>query len=141
VGPGVGGGGCGAGEVAEAEDGKYGEGAKDEQGGWGEDEGEEEAAEVEVVVDFAVEDEDIAGGLVAHWLVAGFGEIEDGEAGVAEPNRAVRRSPFRLAVRAAVTEGGEESGGVRGSGFRSEDAEDAAHGEGARLNSEFFQRC
>jgi hypothetical protein len=40
-----------------------------------------------------------------------------------------------------VAEGGEESGGVRGRGLRGKDAENAAHGEGARLNSEFFQCC
>jgi hypothetical protein len=40
-----------------------------------------------------------------------------------------------------VAEGGKEAGGVRGRGFRSKDAEDAAHGVGASLNSEFFQRC
>lgn len=85
-------------------------------------EGFEFTTEVKVVVDFAIEDEDIAGGLVAHRLIAGFGEIENGETGVAEPNGAIRRSPFRLTVRAAVAEGGEEAGGVRGRGFRSEDA-------------------
>jgi hypothetical protein len=43
----------------------------------GDAEGFEFAAEGEVVVDFAVEDEDISRGLVAHGLIACFGEIEN----------------------------------------------------------------
>jgi hypothetical protein len=50
----------------------------------GDTEGFEFAAEGEVVVDFAIEDEDIPRSLIAHRLVTRFREIENSQSGVAE---------------------------------------------------------
>ncbi len=79
MGPGVGGGVCGAGEVAEAEDGKYGEGAKDEQGGWGEDEGEEDEAEGSDGLELGgVLFEDFAGLALREFVVGGLPVFKGG---------------------------------------------------------------
>ncbi len=70
-------------------------------------------AEGEVVVDFAVEDEDISRGLLAHGLIARFGEIENRQPGMADPDCAVRRCPMPLTIRPAMAELRDKAGGIR----------------------------
>jgi hypothetical protein len=60
-------------------------------------------------------------------LVARFGEIENRQPGMAEPDRVVRRVPFPLAVRSAMSEPREKVRGIRESRLGFKDTKDAAH--------------
>ncbi len=64
-------------------------------------------AELEVVVDFAVENERVAPARGVHGLVGTGGGIEDGEAGVGEeePGRGI--APEAVSVRSATSQGCE----------------------------------
>ena len=54
-----------------------------------------------VVVDLAIENDDIASGFIAHRLRAGFRKIDDGQARVTERDLAIRRGPSARRVRPA----------------------------------------
>jgi hypothetical protein len=94
--------------------------------------GFEVVAEVEVVVDLAVEGEDVATGGAGHWLVAGSGEIEDREAAMGEGEASGGLAPVAGIIGTAVGEGrghgpgaGFEGSGGGGGGLP--EAGEAAH--------------